>query len=98
MKIKIKEAALILDRDYSGWYKKINVDRLNMERNDHCILGQLYIGYINSPKRFQDLSENNKTGPFGIKASKKKWKKEIIARLRVLGVWQVIEGMLAARL
>lgn len=41
----VKEAAQFLDEKYPGWYKKINVDNLNMNIYTKCILGQIYGTY-----------------------------------------------------
>lgn len=37
--------AQVLDEDYPGWEKKVNVETLNIDDLYNCVLGQLYYRY-----------------------------------------------------
>ena len=42
-----ERGANLLDEKYPGWYKKINLDNLDITSCFRCILGQLYGSYEN---------------------------------------------------
>ena len=39
---RVLAGRLLLDKKYPGWREKINVDRLRMEDERNCLLGQLF--------------------------------------------------------
>ena len=41
---KVKQAAKFLDEKHPGWFKKINMMKLELASTDSCILAQLYGG------------------------------------------------------
>jgi hypothetical protein len=43
--LKVQKGAKFLDKKYPNWYKKIKLDRLDMEWAENCVLGQLYGEY-----------------------------------------------------
>jgi hypothetical protein len=76
----IKEAALMLDRVHPGWADKININILNMDLSDRCVLGQLYGGsFLNGleqifgTKRYSVVDEL-------LAVDTPEWRREIIWR------------------
>jgi hypothetical protein len=43
---RVRRGAKLLDRIRPGWWRAIAADRLAMESCHHCILGQLYGGFL----------------------------------------------------
>mgnify|MGYP001564744249 FL=1 len=41
----VERGAEVLDRVYPGWWRKIDLDRLDMKDCSDCLLGQLYGDY-----------------------------------------------------
>jgi hypothetical protein len=83
----IKEAAELLDSAAPGWARKINIDILDMNLPDKCILGQVYGNCCNI---FDQLfgfrpyrSDYYLDCIFGSKANKDKWVEQINSRLNV---------------
>lgn len=83
----VKAGALALDKIMPGWFRKIDVDMLDMNDCAKCIVGQLNDGitYI-----FNDFLYNNfdcyhirvyQDGAFGYRASRDEWIAEIKQRL-----------------
>lgn len=78
----IAAAARLLDQVKPSWANKIDLNKLSMECDDTCILGQLYSTYVDGiSELFGECGVNSYDSIFGIKASLSTWKKEIKKRL-----------------
>ena len=75
----IREAADILDEMVPGWYKKINLDTLDMGENKLCILGQVYGNYYNNPINTRAKIEGW-LNTLDCDASRSEWATEIVKR------------------
>lgn len=42
---RVRKGAKLLDKEYPGWEKRIDLSILDLESTCDCILGQLYGGY-----------------------------------------------------
>lgn len=49
LKNRIKEGVALLDESYPNWYKHINLEKLDIQFKNECILGQLYGNYNFTP-------------------------------------------------
>ena len=86
----VKKGATLLDRISPTWFKKVNLDKLNMQLCSACILGQLYKDYWNGIDTLQEyfLEENFDERKYGFLTNRtsfhilnKYWIKEIQERL-----------------
>jgi len=58
----VGEAAILLDEIKPGWHDQIDVNKLNQNLCDKCILGQLYGGYWNAV----GLIKHDEYGPLAL--------------------------------
>ena len=83
---RIREAAAKLDRMDSEWYKKIDLDALDMESGVLCILGQLAKSmnplYVNTDHPLYDCEGSDYFGVFCSQTSKQPWVLEINRRIK----------------
>ncbi len=88
----IHEAANLLDQVKPGWEKQIDINRLAMNDDELCILGQLYGDYVEGRRR---LFLNSYILPdviFGSHSSIDRWIDEINRRLnKLLDFWSAMK-------
>jgi hypothetical protein len=76
----IVDAVTLLDEKYPEWWKKINVDKLNMGDYQNCILGQLYGSYCTGLDKLNVRTNWQYEKPFCYFITE--WKDLIISRLQ----------------
>lgn len=77
----IPEAAKLFDEIKPGWFEEINIDELDMDSYQNCILGQLYGNAEVEDILFQDTPFYSSENPiFGYKVDKNDWIFEIEKR------------------
>ena len=47
---RVQRGALLLDEKIPGWYAKINLDRLDLENTENCVLGQVFDEPVTMPQ------------------------------------------------
>lgn len=57
----IQRSAAKLDKEIPGWYKRIDVDKLNLGSDERCICGQLGINLLPNPDK--KIPENKRIWP-----------------------------------
>ena len=64
-----QRGALFLDKNQSGWWEKIDVNRLNMRVPEKCVLGQLYEGYRGGLRQLE-ITSRAKESRLGFRISR----------------------------
>jgi len=84
MDARIVEAGKLLDVRHPGWASKIDTNKLVMTDGSHCILGQLYGRYVDSPTdlRYNDSGSDYRWA-FHSYAKKEHWIEAIKMRTEV---------------
>ena len=76
----VREAAYFLDLKVPDWATRINLDRLNMQSNSSCVLGQLFNGY---GKGLSELGlAAGRESAFSYLCNDNEWKAEVYKRLQ----------------
>ena len=83
--IQVRIAAKDLDKAIPGWAKKIDLEILNMNDLQMCVLGQLFGRWGKAPNSFKDiecfcgeLDGNSKT----LRLFSRFWRNEITKRIK----------------
>ena len=73
-----------LDYFHPGWKEKIDVDELDMDDNECCILGQLYGDYCENPLEFNQCYNYGFTGSrVDMSELTKEWKSRLVTRFNL---------------
>ena len=51
---RIKRGAEYLDKNFPGWFNKVDIDRLNLGNCSDCVIGQLTGSYYGWSHKFRD--------------------------------------------
>lgn len=77
---RITAAAVLLDGTMPGWADKIDVDKLDMDDGENCILGQLYGDFTAAPRNLKCYTDGSYRWAFDAGASLDDWAAEIMKR------------------
>jgi len=84
-KRRVSAGATLLDKRFPGWYKHINLQRLDILNCDRCILGQLYGNYSYGKQEIGlGIMSSGWYGfhpdPFRVEETKRLWAQAVEAR------------------